>query len=464
MDDKIKVLLYFLFLGIISNVSAQVTTTDSLKGIWKMRGYGKIIEINDTIVNDYDVTAISRTLNSQIKKGNIEELGKIELLNKNVFTLKQANMNYFLDRIDEFPNTEVNSEKLKDPNYVFDVFWNTMNENYPFFKERNIDWSAIQTKYGDKNIKNERQLRRILKKIIRQLNDGHTTIIAKRTSDPLPYHRSNKVTSNLENKILNHYVKTPKRYGRSINGNGLLNYGITENNVGYIQINNMMFFSDKYKIPSTISGFDYLFAYLDASATNPNHFEEEKKGINTLMQNIIQELQNTNAIIIDLRFNMGGYDFVSLEILKYFINTETKLYSKKAKLLEGFTEPQNFSVNPADKTYNKPVFLLTSHQTASAAEIFTLGSMEVKSITRVGSNTKGIFSDILEKKLPNGWTLNISNEVYQNSEGICYENVGIPPNQEINYPTNGIFFIIKMKTKIKSGDKAIEMIYKLIQK
>lgn len=161
---------------------------------------------------------------------------------------------------------------------------------------------------------------------------------------------------------------------------------------------------------------------------------------------------------------MGGFDFVSLEILKYFINTETKLFSKKAKFLEGFTEPQNFSINPADKTYNKPVFLLTSHQTASAAEIFTLGSMKIKNITRVGSNTKGIFSDVLEKKLPNGWTLNISNEVYQSDEGICYENVGIPPNKEINYPTNTILFIAKLKTRIKSGDKAIEMVYKLIQK
>lgn len=140
------------------------------------------------------------------------------------------------------------------------------------------------------------------------------------------------------------------------------------------------------------------------------------------------------------------------------------MFSKKAKFLEGFTEPQNFSINPADKTYNKPVFLLTSHQTASAAEIFTLGSMKIKNITRVGSNTKGIFSDVLEKKLPNGWTLNISNEVYQSDEGICYENVGIPPNKEINYPTNPIFFIAKLKTRIKSGDKAIEMVYKLIQK
>lgn len=182
------------------------------------------------------------------------------------------------------------------------------------------------------------------------------------------------------------------------------------------------------------------------------------------MQNIIQELQNTNAIIIDLRFNMGGFDFVSLEILKYFINTETTLFSKKAKILEGFTEPQNFSIDPADKTYNKPVFLLTSHQTGSAAEIFTLGSMKMKNIIRVGSNTKGIFSDVLKKKLPNGWTLNISNEVYQSDEGICYENVGIQSNKQIKYPKNAIFFIAKLKTRLRSGDKAIEMVYKLIEK
>lgn len=236
MNNKITIVLYFLFLGTINNVNAQVTTPDSFNGIWKMRGYGKIIEINDSIVNNYDVTVISRTLNSQIKKESIEELGKMELLNKNVLTLKEGKMNYFLDRIDEFPNIKVNSEKLKDSNYIFDVFWNTMNENYPFFKERNVDWSNIQTKYGEKKIKNERQLRRILKKIINQLNDDHTTIVAKRSSDPLPYHGSNKFTSNLEDKILNHYVKTPKRYGRSINGNGLLNYGITENNLGYIQV------------------------------------------------------------------------------------------------------------------------------------------------------------------------------------------------------------------------------------
>lgn len=69
----------------------------------------------------------------------------------------------------------------------------------------------------------------------------------------------------------------------------------------------------------------------------------------------------------------------------------------------------NFLVNnlvhcgtPADKTYNKKVFVLTSHQTGSTPETFALASMAIKNITRVGSHTEGIFSDILEKKLPSG--------------------------------------------------------------
>ncbi|RZJ81201.1 MAG: hypothetical protein EOO20_25365, partial [Chryseobacterium sp.] len=194
--------------------------------------------------------------------------------------------------------------------------------------------------------------------------------------------------------------------------------------MGYIQINNMMFFSNKYKNPRALTGYDHLFDYLNISESNLDHFEDEKRGVRDLMVKIIGELQETKAIIVDLRFNSGGYDMVSLEILRHFIAEETKLYSKKAKLLNGFTEPRFFSLLPAEKTYLKPVFLLTSHQTASAQEILALSSMAVKHITRIGSSTEGIFSDILEKKLPNGWTLNLSNEIYQDVNGSCYESIG----------------------------------------
>jgi carboxyl-terminal processing protease len=90
--------------------------------------------------------------------------------------------------------------------------------------------------------------------------------------------------------------------------------------------------------------------------------------------------------------------------------------------------------------------------------------MAVKNITRIGSNTEGIFSDVLEKKLPNGWTLNLSNEIYQDISGTCFESIGIPPNKKINYSHNENVFIRKLKRKIDNGDEAIEMVFKLIEK
>ncbi|WP_278021750.1 S41 family peptidase [Flavobacterium ginsengisoli] len=461
---KLKTIFYFIILSSIQSLFAQTETEDVLNGIWKMRGYGKIITINDTAVNSYETTSISCTLSSQLKRNDILQLGTIKRVDQNLLTITQGIKIYTLDKISELPNTaECNVAKLEDPNYNFDVFWNMMNENYPFFSERKMDWLSIKEKYSGK-IKNKTQLRHTLKSIIKQLNDGHTTLIVPKKNSAFPHYRTNHKTAVLENEILGRYVKNPIRFGTSIKGNGLLNYGITENNIGYIQINNMLFFSDKYKNPDALSGYDYLFGYLNASESNPNHFEDEKSGIRTLMGKIIKELQGTNAVIIDLRFNSGGYDLVSLEILRHFIAEETKLYSKKAKLLNGYTEPEFVSILPADTTYNKPVFLLTSHQTASAPEVLSLGSIAIQNITRIGSNTEGIFSDILEKKLPNGWILNLSNEIYQDINGTCYESIGIPPNKKINYSHNENVFIRKLKKKIDNGDEAIEMVFKLIDK
>ncbi|MEO8254401.1 MAG: S41 family peptidase, partial [Flavobacterium sp.] len=452
MTKKIFFFSYFFISFLAHGLFAQTVFEDALKGIWKMRGYGKIITINDTVVNSYEVTAISCTLSSQLKRDAILQLGIIKRVNQKVLTITQGIKIYTLDKIGELPKSiEYSVAKSKNPNFNFDVFWHMMNENYPFFKERKMDWLSIQEKYQGKKINNKNQLLHIFKNIIGQLNDGHTTLIVPKKNGTFPHYWTSNKTAILEDKILERYVKNPIRYGKSIKGNGLLNYGITKNNVGYIQINNMMFFSDMYKNPDSLSGYDYLFDYLNTSEKNSNHFEDEKRGIRTQMGKIIEKLQGTNAIIIDLRFNSGGYDLVSLEILKYFISEETKLYSKKVKLLNGFTEPQLFSISPADKTYNKPVFLLTSHQTASAPEALALGSMAIKNSTRIGSNTEGIFSDILEKKLPNEWILNLSNEIYQDLNGTCYESIGIPPNVKINYSHNENVFLRNLKKKIDNG-------------
>ena len=251
-----------------------------------------------------------------------------------------------------------------------------------------MNWEHIYEDYSDKidGLKSEKELYAIFRRITDKLNDEHTTVRATedimeaygKTLDTLEESSSIELSiEELEQNILNKYVENPTRYGKSLHGNGLLNYGITSNNIGYIQLNNMIFFGD-YKISDTLTGYDFLFAYLKESNKNPNYQEDEIKGIKVHIASIVDKFKNTDAIILDLRFNYGGYDVVSLEILKHFIDTKAKVFSKTAKTQIGFTKPQSFFITPAEKTYTKPVFFLTSHQTSSAPESLVIASMAFK--------------------------------------------------------------------------------------
>ena len=48
-------------------------------------------------------------------------------------------------------------------------------------------------------------------------------------------------------------------------------------------------------------------------------------------------------------------------------------------------------------------------------------------VVHVGGTTRGAFSDMIEKPLPNGWKLTLSAEIYRDPQGRSYEARGIPP-------------------------------------
>jgi carboxyl-terminal processing protease len=66
--------------------------------------------------------------------------------------------------------------------------------------------------------------------------------------------------------------------------------------------------------------------------------------------------------------------------------------------------------------------------TYSGAEIFTMATMRFANVTRVGEPTAGALSDVLPFKLPNGWEIGLSNERYFASDGVVYEDRGVPPH------------------------------------
>ena len=82
-------------------------------------------------------------------------------------------------------------------------------------------------------------------------------------------------------------------------------------------------------------------------------------------------------------------------------------------------------------TYNNPVVVLTSGFSASATEIFSLAMRSLPHVTLVGEPTIGELSDVLEKPLPNGWQVELANEVYTDAGGFSYEVTGVPPHIDV---------------------------------
>lgn len=209
-----------------------------------------------------------------------------------------------------------------------------------------------------------------------------------------------------------------------------------ENNIGYIQIKAMFLFADLDLNDSLVKENGFVSTYMDAfnKLSYEQQITEEVAGIRNIMSIIMNDLQETEFIIVDVRFNGGGQDIVALEILKHFNNIKKQIASKKARHNGGYSKKTPIFLETAQNSYTKPVYLLTSQQSASATDMMALASMELPQFKRIGSHTNGAISDALQKKLPNGWYFSLSNEVYTDLNNKHYENIGIPVDYEMNYP------------------------------
>ena len=78
--------------------------------------------------------------------------------------------------------------------------------------------------------------------------------------------------------------------------------------------------------------------------------------------------------------------------------------------------------------FRGPVVHLIGLRSVSAAETFTQALMNREpKVVRVGENTQGVFSDVLGRRLPNGWRFGLPNERFV-TNGKAYDGPGIPPD------------------------------------
>lgn len=98
------------------------------------------------------------------------------------------------------------------------------------------------------------------------------------------------------------------------------------------------------------------------------------------------KLNNADSLIFDLRDNGGGFPSMVSLISAYLFDHPEYLYCP----LENTTAASwTHSPIPGNKLANKPVYVLTSHRTISAAEEFAYNLKMLKRATLVGETTAG---------------------------------------------------------------------------
>jgi len=427
-----------IFLILILVSCQRPMPNKSISGVWIQEGYGRIITIKDSIYTYFNTTENSCL--PLISNGELTDRFRIvDFKNDKLILNPGGIVDYVFTRSDKLPKYCVNhnTNKNNSPELNFGILWNTFDKHYAFFEHRNIDWDSVKIESQEKlnNIQSNKELYNLFADILKSFNDGHIRLdipdslrVKNITSKK---NENRKTKKEVINDILTTYLNGFKSYN-----NDLIQWGVLKKeNIGYIVITNMNNFSNY--IPNqdlTAQEFKQEYEKVLETKSGITQLDDELKGVDFAMNKILSDLAETNSIIVDLRFNGGGYETVALKLLSHFIKEQKHILSIKAKNGNNYTNEQEYILNPAKNVYQGKVTVLTSHNTASAAEIFALGTMAYPEIKRFGSSTNGIFSEILWKNLPNGWEFSLSNEVYSDPKGNIYEITGVPPNYETDYP------------------------------
>ncbi len=326
-----------------------------------------------------------------------------------------------------------------DPEFVFEHIWHAFNDYYAFFELRNVDWQQQRSLFRPQvtAATTQQELFDILDEMLAPIDDGHVflsvatdeledgfspaesngwsrTSMALAQEEDIDEDVAEGSLVELFNRSVANFYGGEGEFTTNFDDEELpIFWGVLEGNVGYLQINSMEIESE--------------------DEDSPLSAEEQLLIIHDQMGTVLEGLVDTNALIVDVRFNGGGSDEYSLAIANYFADQRRLAYSKENYNIGNPTPQKLFYIEPYSEGihYSNPITLITGPDTASAAEIFTLAMMALPQVTHVGEATEGIFSDILSIELMDGWTLGLSSQTYYAPDGQVYESVGVPPTDNV---------------------------------
>jgi carboxyl-terminal processing protease len=340
---------------------------------------------------------------------SIGETNKPELSNdQNLLKLLQEDSDYFytFDRLSKLPRICGRTvEAEADPVSVLEVAIEMIGTHYAFFKRRGIDWPKLigEARAAVHFDTTPTELFNVFGQMLLPFGDTHVTLSAVIDGEEKSFFATDtrpRAQPKDQPPIAGawNFLAAKALLGSRARwaGNQTILYGRFDHEVGYLFVQSMSDFS--------------------------------RGDLESVLDDAIGSFEGANSVIVDVSTNEGGFDSYARRIARRFAEIATTAYYKSPGDFPD-EKPQAIVLDPpVDRPrYIGPVYLITSANTFSAAEVFTLAMRALPNVTHLGETTDGSLSDELWKTLPNGWTLSLSNEIYLDSKGALWEGTGILP-------------------------------------
>ncbi|MFC7303817.1 S41 family peptidase [Streptomyces monticola] len=398
--------------------------------VWRMDGYGTVLVRDADRLQEYQVTQVG-CLKGMVAHRTGGQGGAVRYRGDDgeAFTLRvsadpaRASLQVdgstghrSLRRAGRLPAACTRSEPT-GPVAAFDVFWQTFQDNYPFFRAKGVDWAAQRERHRPRidASTTEDELFSVFKEMLSPLHDAHVAVLGGRPSRTFTQVRpGTQAPSEALDRRVKTYVEGRDLGGRELRdfARGRIAYADLPHGRGYLRI-------------SGFSGY-----------TKSGTFAADSAELDRALDEILTPARTARlrGLIVDLRINGGGSDALGLRLAARLTDRPHLAYAKRARNDPAdptrFTVPQRLYVHPAAAPrYTGPVALLTGGSTVSAGETFTQALMDRPGRTvRIGRSTQGVFSDTLSRRLPNGWRILLPNEEFSTRTGETFDGRGIPPH------------------------------------
>lgn len=417
-------------------------------GCWASRGYGWVLEFSE---RGYTLHHASRINLLAAEHGTPEDFFAaydVTAHTPDRLSLHQAGdiTRYDFHPLPQLPAvTRIAAPgAVRDPQPNFETLWQVFDEHYAFFGLHGVDWAQMYQRQCARvhAASSDDALARVFADMLLPLEDGHVSLSAGEHSvyrlGAMPLRNAlqqafgtpqvrislrstvDAIASRHAELLLEPYRAT--RTAPASACNGILSWCRLKPGIGYLSVLRLFGFADT----AAARGADDLPHGRSAVA---QFLRDDLAALEPALDRIFTELADCRALVLDLRINGGGFDRAGMAIANRFADRARLGFTKCARDGSGHTALQRFELQPGIRPgFAGDVYVLASPLCVSAGEIFTLCLRALPQVHVLGQHTAGMLSDNLNKPLPNGWELSLSNEIYTSSDGQVYEGCGIAPD------------------------------------